>query len=88
LGNKEAAGKLLESRNTSGMTALLIAVSQKNYALIELLISAGADLKAADQNGDTALILAASHPMRKDSNPPKDLLSPSLIKVKKYLIKL
>ena len=80
LGNQGAAGKILEAKNTSGMTALLIAISQKSYDLIELLISAGADLKAVDFNGDTALILASSHPTRKDAIP-KNLLSPSLLKV-------
>lgn len=63
------------------MTALLIAVSQRDWALIELLIEAGADVKAKDKNGDTALILSATNPSEEDCNPPKDLLSPHLLKV-------
>jgi len=66
------------------MTALLIAVSHRDYALIELLVGAGADVKAEDCNGDTALILAVTNPLEQDSNPPKDSLSPSLLKVIKF----
>ena len=78
--------ELLEARNTRRMTALLIAVSLRDWALIELLVGAGADVKAADENGDTALILAVTNPSKEDCNPPKDLLSPALQKVIKFLI--
>lgn len=75
--------KLLEATNASGMTALLIAVSQKDCPLIELLVDAGADMKAADENGDTGLILAAKDPPLKDFILPQNLLSPVLLKVSK-----
>jgi len=76
--------ELLEARNTCGMTALLIAVSLRDWTLIELLVAAGADVKAADENGDTALILAVTNPTKEDCNPPKDLVSPALLKVIKF----
>ena len=78
--------RLLEARSISGMTALLIAVDQRDFPLIELLIGAGADTKAVDGNGDTAMILAARNPSEEASNPPKDLLSPPLHKVIIFLI--
>ena len=73
--------RLLEARNISGTTALMIAVDQKNFQLIELLIDTGADVKALNENGDTALILAATNSSPKGFNPPKNLLSPFLVKV-------
>ena len=54
--------RLLEARNKSGTTALMIAVDQRDFPLIELLIgTAGADVKAVDGNGDTALIRATKN---------------------------
>jgi len=53
-------GKLLEAPNERGYTALLIACLQKDYAIAELLIESGADAKALDQDGNTAILLAAS----------------------------
>jgi len=73
--------RFLEARSSSGMTALLIAVYQRDWALTELLIGVGADVKAVDEKGDSAMILSASNPSKEDYNPPKDLLSPALIKV-------
>lgn len=52
--------QLLEARNETDMTALLIASLKKDKKIIELLIEFGSDVKAADQNGNTAIILAAS----------------------------
>jgi ankyrin repeat protein len=72
---------LLEAKTKSGMTALLIAVDQRDFPLIELLIRAGADTKAMDCNGDTAMILATKNPSQEDCHLPKDLVSPSLHKV-------
>lgn len=76
--------RLLEARNISGTTALMIAVNQKNFQLIELLIDTGADVKALDDNGDTALILAARNSSPKGFNTPNNLLSPFLVKVLIY----
>lgn len=55
-----------------------------DYALIEyMLVGTGADLKAADENIDTAVVLATMNPSE-DWNPPKDFLSPTLPKVINY----
>jgi len=67
--------RLLEARNLSGMTVLLVAVEQRDYALIELLIGAGADLKAVDENGYTALIRTSMKLSKEDCNHLQDLLS-------------
>lgn len=72
--------RLLEARDPSGMTALLVAVDQRDFNLIELLIPAGADLKAVDDKGDTALIRATTTPSQ-GFHPPKDCLSPTLLQV-------
>jgi len=73
--------RLLEARGPTGMTALLVAVDLRDYALIELLIGAGADVKAVDDNGDTALIRASTIPSEDECYPPDVLLSPTLLKV-------
>lgn len=73
--------RFLEARNFARMTALLIAVHQRDWALIDLLIESGADVKAEDELGHTALVHAAKNPSDEDYNPPKELLSPNLIKV-------
>ena len=69
---------LLEAKNESGKTAFLMA-SQKDCSLIELLVEAGADVNAADQDGNTAILLAAYCPF-KDVTPSKDF-SPAIFKV-------
>lgn len=71
--------RLLEIKNESGKTALLIACQMKNCALIELLVEAGADLKAVDQDKHTAIYLVASSPTM-DEIPSKDF-SPAINKV-------
>lgn len=63
------------------MTALMIAVIKRNFLLIELLVKAGANVKATDKNGDTGLSLSAKDPLLKECIPPKDLLSPTVLKV-------
>ncbi len=73
--------RLLEAKIPSGMTALLIAASMKDYFLVELLIGAGADVKAVDKNKDTALILASKDSSSNACIPPIDLLSPNLVQV-------
>ena len=72
-------GKLLEARNERGDTALLMACINKDYAIIELLIESGADAKALDQDGNTAVLLAASSAVI-DSIPSKEI-SPTIHKV-------
>ena len=63
--------RLLEARNKSGTTALMIAVDQRDFPLIELLIgTAGADVKAVDGNGDTALIRATKNLTEDNDIPP------------------
>ena len=65
---------LLESKDRTGRTPFLIACCQKDYATIELLIEAGADLTAADNVGNDAVMLAAIH-LEKEDGPPKDFAS-------------
>ena len=74
----------LEARNESGKTAFLIASQKKDCALIELLVEAGADVNAADQDGNSAILLAAYCPF-KDVIPPKDV-SPAIFKVELLLL--
>ena len=53
--------QLLETRTVkSKMTPLLFSCSKMIYPIIELLVDAGADLKAVDENGNTAAIIADS----------------------------
>ncbi len=71
--------QLLEQKNETGKTALLMACQKKNFALIELLVNAGADVNAVDQDGNTAILLVACCPF-KDAIPCKDV-SPAIFKV-------
>lgn len=52
--------RFLESKNYAGKTSFLIACQNKDYATIELLIEAGADVQALNSDGNTALCLIAS----------------------------
>ncbi|XP_039281221.1 E3 ubiquitin-protein ligase MIB2 [Nilaparvata lugens] len=45
----------IDIRNNKQQTPLLLAVSQGHCAVIELLVSAGCDLEAVDEEGDSAL---------------------------------
>ena len=57
--------KLLKKRTVkSKKTPLLLSCSKMSYPIVELLVNAGADLKAVDENGNTAAILAASSPAK------------------------
>ncbi len=62
---------LLESKDRTGRTPFLIACCQKDYITMDLLIVAGADLTAADNVGNDAVMLAATH-LEKDDVPPKE----------------
>lgn len=70
----------IEKKNESGDTALLVACRKRGCANIELLVEAGADLKATDKEGNTAVILIASG-QDKDLQMPKEDLSPFIYKV-------
>lgn len=70
---------LLEVKNESGKTALLISCQNKDYGLIELLIEAGAILSAVDSDGNTAIVLTASSGAL--DKIPCRILSPSILKV-------
>ena len=61
------------------MTALLIAAKKKNCAIVEQLVEAGASLKAVDEGGRTAIVLAASS-LNEDRAPTEEL-SPKIFKV-------
>ncbi len=70
---------LLEMKNDSGKTAILISCQNKDYALVEFLVEAGADLRAVDQDGNSAIILAASS-TAEDETLSK-VLSPTICRV-------
>ena len=72
-------GKLLEAKNENGETALLIACRNKDFALVEVLVEYGADVKAVDKDGNTAILLAACS-TAPDDIPHKEN-SPSIFKV-------
>ena len=71
--------KLIDVQRLDGRTALLLACQKKNCAAIELLVEAGADIMAVDNEGNTALILVVSSP-DEDQIPTKEL-SPILYEV-------
>ena len=73
---------LLEIQNKHGHSALLIACHQKNYAVVELLVEAGANIQAVDFDGNTALILAVSFAYEAVvQSVPLQELSPSIFQV-------
>lgn len=59
----------------------MIAVSQRDCELIELLVNAGANVEAVDNNGDTALIVAARETLAKNSILSRDFFSTPLLEV-------
>ena len=71
--------RLLEAKDECGRTAFIIACQKMDYAVIELLIEAGADVKSVDQDKNTS-ILSAVTGAGNDAVPSKDL-SPSIFKV-------
>ena len=71
--------QLLQSKYATELTPLLIAVIAKDYATIELLVTAGADVKASDPNGNTAIMLAASD--SSEAGIPSKENSPAIFQV-------
>jgi len=71
--------KPIDTQNESGQTALMVACQKKDYATIELLVEAGADVNAVDEEGNTAIILAISS-VEEDVAPKKEF-SPFIFKV-------
>lgn len=68
----------LEVRNNRQQTPLLLAVSQGHTALIELLVSQGARVNVADEDGDTCLHLALMRQTvasERESSPMLDAVS-------------
>jgi len=45
----------------SGQTALMLAASHGRSDMVELLVAAGADVNACDEDGSTALMCACEH---------------------------
>ncbi len=76
--------QFLDSKNDSGLTSLLIACSLQDYALIELLVESGADVKATDADGNTAIIHLANSFSKKNEMPYYERL-PNLYMVCKSL---
>jgi len=48
-------------KTQSGQTALMLAASHGRYDMVELLLEAGADVNARDEDGSTALMCACEH---------------------------
>lgn len=71
--------KLLESKDEIGSTALLIASKNKDYAMVELLVDSGADVKSVDRTGHTAILMAALSSAPEET--PSKELSPAIFKV-------
>ena len=79
-GSSAIPAGLLESKtNLTSPTAFLTSCLLKDHALIELLVDAGTDVKAADLDGNTAISLIASSGT-KDEIPIKEV-SPGIFKV-------
>lgn len=58
------AGADLDKKRDDGMTALMLAISNRHEAIAATLIDAGAELNTVDNCGDTALILAAKYGLK------------------------
>ena len=78
-GSSAIPAGLLESKTKLKRTVFLVSCLLKDHALIELLVDAGTDVKAADLDGNTAISLIASSGT-KDEIPIKEV-SPGIFKV-------
>ncbi|XP_022256931.1 KN motif and ankyrin repeat domain-containing protein 1 isoform X1 [Limulus polyphemus] len=54
-------GDINSKATQNGQTALMLAVSQKNVKMVEMLLEAGAEINLQDDDGSTALMCAAEH---------------------------
>ena len=64
--------KLLEARFRNGTTALLLSCYRVEYAIIEMLIDAGAHTASTDLEENTAIHMLAAC-LRKESIPSKEI---------------
>ena len=80
LDKMDVLGNFLEAQNKSGETALLIACKNKDYSIVDLLIGAGANVKAVDKDGNTTILLATSDPAVSQEIPTKEF-SPKIFRV-------
>lgn len=74
----------LEEQNKIGWTAFLLSCYQKDYAVMELLLEAGADIRALDRNENSALMIALINTL--DFPLPTKEQCPSIYEV--YFLKL
>lgn len=75
---------LLEVQNETNMSALLVASKLRDPALIELLVEAGTNCEALDEESNSALLLAASS-LAEDRAPTKELC-PSIFEVISFIL--
>lgn len=70
--------------NNRRQTPLLLAVSQGHAPLVELLTEAGADVTAADEDGDTGIHVACLklHSIQGEAN---SVLSPNIFNVNSFI---
>lgn len=70
----------VDTLNNRRQTPLLLAVSQGHAPLVELLVEAGADVTAADEDGDTGIHVACLK-MHTIQGEATSLLSPNIFSV-------
>lgn len=78
LSHRDVRARILNKRNTYGMTPLHIAAFQSDYAAVRVLVEAGADLMLKTPRGMTALSLALEMARQKsvtDSYPTEKVLA-------------
>ncbi len=80
-GGHPALKKLLETKGQSGVTALLVACHKKDLSIIELLVEAGAEVNASDDDGDTAILQVALSDVLDKDCIPSEQDSPFILEV-------
>lgn len=77
-----ASSPFIDARDKSELTPLMLACYKNNYALVELLVRAGADVKAVDKDGDTPIIMTAIKALSdKSATFPSEKNSPAIFRV-------